>query len=116
MLKVKQVVVRFWSESGYCPAAASEEVLVIPKQVLVATGAVGVSVKLWAKMLAADPKHRLRILYHKITELFKAAFDPEIAAGGFSQADKRLGKKARPLYVEQVGLRILKRSEAKGGN
>jgi transposase len=100
--KVEPEVVRFRTQSGYCPRCGRRVRSRHPQQVSEATGAAGVSLGPRAVALAADLKHRLGIPYRKITELFETAFGLPVSAGGLCQADARLAKKAEPLYCELV--------------
>lgn len=100
--KVRPEVVRFRTESGYCPRCRRRVRSRHPDQVSEATGAAGVSLGPRAKAFAADLKHRLGIPYRKIAELLEAAFGLEVSAGGLCQADARLAEKAEPIYRELV--------------
>jgi hypothetical protein len=100
--RVKPEVIRFRTQSGYCPRCRRRVRSRHPEQVSQATGAAEVSIGPRAKALAADLKHHLGIPYRKITELFQTAFGLEVSAGGLCQADARLAEQAEPLYRELV--------------
>jgi len=100
--EVEPVMVRFRTESGYCPRCRKRVRSRHPDQVSTATGAAGVSLGPLAKALAADLKHRLGIPYRKIADLFQTAFGLTVTAGGLCQADERLAAKAEPVYEELV--------------
>ncbi len=99
---VEPVVIRFRTESGYCPRCGKRVRSRHPDQVSEATGAAGVSVGPRAKALAADLKHRLGIPYRKIADLFETAFGLEVTGSGLCQAEVRLAAKAEPIYEELV--------------
>ncbi|WP_376789652.1 IS66 family transposase zinc-finger binding domain-containing protein [Thermoflexus sp.] len=90
---VEPEVVRFRTQSGYCPRCRKRVRACHPQQVSRATGAAGVSLGPRAKALTADLKHRLGIPYRKITELFETAFGLEVSPGGLCQADACLAEK-----------------------
>lgn len=96
------MVVRFCTQSGYCPRCHKRVRSRHPDQLSEATGAAGVSVGPRAKALAAELKHRLGIPYRKITDLYRTAFGLEVTASGLCQADGRLAEKAQPIYQQLV--------------
>ncbi|MFQ6117644.1 MAG: IS66 family transposase [Candidatus Bipolaricaulia bacterium] len=100
--EVKPRVIRFLTESGYCPRCKRRVRARHPDQVSEATGAAGVCLGPRAVALAADLKHRLGIPYRKIAGLFELAFGLEVTAGGLCQAEARLAKRAEPIYRELV--------------
>ncbi|MBC7098942.1 IS66 family transposase [Candidatus Bipolaricaulota bacterium] len=100
--ETKPRVIRFRTESGYCPRCKRRVRARHPDQVSEATGAAGVCLGPRAVALAADMKHRLGIPYRKISQLYELAFGLEVTAGALCQADARLAKKAEPIYRELV--------------
>ena len=108
--EVKPKVVRFRTQSGYCPGCGKRVRSRHPEQVSCASGAAGVSIGPRAKALAADLKHRLGIPYRKITELLTNGFSLEVSASGLCQANAQLAQKAQPIYQELV--EAIRRSSA----
>jgi len=100
--EVKPQVIRFRTESGYCPRCGKRVCSHHPDQVSGASGAAGVCLGPRAVALAADLKHRLGIPYRKIAQLFETPFGLEVTAGGLCQAEARLAEKAEPIYRELV--------------
>jgi transposase len=100
--EVKPRVIRFLTESGYCPRCKKQVRARHPEQVSQAAGAAKVCLGPRAVALAADLKHRLGIPYRKISQLYELAFGLKVTAGGLCQAEARLAEKAEPIYRELV--------------
>jgi transposase len=99
---VEPVVTRYVTHSGYCAACRQRVRSHHPEQTSEATGTAGVVVGARAKALAADLKHRLGASYGKVCEVINDTFGLKVTRGGWCQADQRLAKQARPVYVELI--------------
>lgn len=99
---VQPVVIRYVTESGYCPRCRKRVRSRHPEQISEATGAAGVVVGPRAKSLAADMKHRLGVSYGKVCAWLDDAFGLHVTRGGWYQADMRLAQQARPVYEALV--------------
>jgi len=96
--KVKPVITRYVTHSGYCAHCRKRVRSCHPEQISAATGAAGVVVGPRAKALAADLKHRLGVSYGKISELVNDVFELGVTRSGWQQGGARLAKQARPVY------------------
>jgi len=99
---VKPVVTRYVTHSGYCAACRQRVRSHHPEQTSDATGAAGVVVGARAKALAVDLKHRLGASYGKVCEVINDAFGLQVTRSGWCQADQRLARQARPVYLELI--------------
>jgi hypothetical protein len=102
ILEVWPVITRFRTESSYCRRCQKRVRSRQPRQVSSATGAAGVSLRPRERALAVDLKHRLRIPYRKVAELFRVAWSLEVMASDLCQTDDQLAEKAEPVYQELV--------------
>ena len=107
--KVKPVVTRYVTQSGYCPCCGKRVRSRHPEQTSAATGegingydTDGVLIGPRAKVLVADLKHRLGLAYGKARALVEDLFGLQVTRSGWYQAGVRLAEKARPVYEELV--------------
>jgi transposase len=96
--KVQPVIVRYVTESGYCPDCQKQVNTRHEDQISAATGAAGVVFGPRSKALATDLKHRLGLSYAKIADLMNEVFGLESSRSTWCQADQRLAVQARPVY------------------
>ena len=97
---VKPVVIRYVTESGYCPCCQTQVSSRHQDQISAATGAAAVVLGPRSKALAADLKHRLGLSYAKIADLMEEAFGLESHRSTWCQADQRLAAQARSVYED----------------
>jgi transposase len=100
--KVRPIITRFVTYSGYCGGCHKRVRSRHPEQTSQATGAAGVMVGPRAKALAADLKHRLGGSYGKVSETLNDAFGLQVCRSGWCQADQRLAETALPVYQELI--------------
>jgi transposase len=100
--KIRPVITRFVTYSGYCADCKKRVRSRHPEQTSQASGAAGVMVGPRAKALAADLKHRLGVSYGKVSETLNDAFGMQVSRSGWCQADQRLAVNARPVYQELI--------------
>lgn len=117
-------VTKFVVHGGTCPCCGKyrqgrhEEQITDPTPVV--TNVLGPRVL----AMAADWKHRLGIVYRKITELFDTCFSLQVSLGALSRAEIRFARRALPTYewlidalrqagvvhADETGWRISRRS------
>ncbi len=95
---IQPIITRYLTYSGYCAKCRKQVRSWHPEQISQATGAAGVMVGPRAKALASDLKHRLGVSYGKVSETLNDAFRLQVSRSGWCQADRRLARKARPVY------------------
>lgn len=100
--KIRPIVTRYVTYSGYCAGCHKRVRSQHPEQTSQATGAAGVMVGPRAKALAADLKHRLGGSYGKVSETLNDAFGLQVSRSGWCQADQRLAEAARPVYQDLI--------------
>jgi transposase len=96
---VRPVIIRYVTESGYCPGCQKQVNTRHEDQISAATGAAGVVLGPRSKALATDLKHRLGLSYAKIADLMNEVFGLESNRSTWCQADQRLAAQARPVYA-----------------
>jgi transposase len=106
--KIRPIITRYVTYSGYCNCCQRRVRSRHPEQISQATGAAGVMVGPRAKALAADLKHRLGGSYGKVSETLNDAFGLQVTRGGWCQADQRLGEAALPVYQDLI--EVIRRS------
>jgi len=95
---IEPVVTKFVVHGGTCPCCGKyrqgrhEEQITDPTPVV--TNVLGPRVL----GMAADWKHRLGIVYRKISELFDTCFSLKVSAGALSRAEVRFAQRALPTY------------------
>lgn len=95
---IEPVVTKFVVQGGTCPCCGKyrqgrhEEQITDPTPVV--TNVLGPRVL----GMAADWKHRLGIVYRKISELFDTCFSRKVSAGALSRAEIRFAQRALPTY------------------
>lgn len=95
---IEPQVTKFVVQGGTCPCCGKyrqgrhEEQITDPTPVV--TNVLGPRVL----AMAADWKHRLGIVYRKISELFDTCFSLKVSAGTLSRAELRFARRALPTY------------------
>ena len=115
--KVRPIITRYVTYSGYCGGCHKRVRSRHPEQTSQATGAAGVMVGPRAKALAADLKHRLGCSYGKVSETLNDAFGLPVSRSGWCQADQRLAEIARSVYqglIEAVRSSIVVHADETG--
>jgi transposase len=100
--KVRPIITRYVTYSGYCGDCHKRVRSRHPEQTSQASGAAGVMVGPRAKALASDLKHRLGGSYGKVSETLNDIFGLRVCPSGWCQADQRLAETARPVYQDLI--------------
>jgi hypothetical protein len=102
---VKPSVTQFVNHSGTCTRCGRRSRSRHADQTSGATGAAGVQIGPRALALAVDIKHRVGVVYRKVTGLFDMFFGLHVSPGALVRAEKRIAQSCEPTYqrlIEEV--------------
>lgn len=96
--EIKLLVRRFRNQSGRCQHCHRRVRSRHPLQCSTANGAAGVQIGPRALTLATDLKHRVGVVYRKVSGAFLVMFGLYISPGTLVRADKRISDRCLPSY------------------
>lgn len=99
---IRPVVIKYVTESGYCPHCRKRSRSHHPDQPSEAGGAAAVALGPNALALAATLKVRHGVAMRRVAEIFQVAFGLCFTAGGLAQALQRLGRRLDNTYQALV--------------
>ena len=115
--EIKLLVRRFHNQSGRCPHCRRRVRSRHPLQCSTANGAAGIQIGPRALTLGTDLKHRVGVVYRKVSGVFLMMFGLYISPSTLVRADKRISDRCLPSYqwlVEQLRLAGIVHSDETG--
>jgi hypothetical protein len=96
--EIHLLVRRFRNQSGRCPCCRKRVRSRHPLQSSTANGAAGVQIGPRALALAMDLRHRVGVVYRKVSDIFQVFFGMSVSAGALVRAGKRISDRCAPSY------------------